>query len=65
VGLQVTATAEMVVAVVMTVTEVFPDLVLSCPDVAVTVTAPVEAGGVNIPEELIVPALALQVTDEL
>ena len=63
VGLQETETEVMVV--VVTVTEVLPDLVASWADLAVTVTVPAEAGAVNNPEELMVPALADQVTDEL
>jgi hypothetical protein len=49
----------------VTETVVLPDLPASCVDVAVTVTVPAVAGAVNIPEELTVPALALQVTVEL
>jgi hypothetical protein len=40
-------------------------LVVSCVDVAVTVTLPAVEGAVKSPEELIVPALALHVTAEL
>jgi hypothetical protein len=40
-------------------------LVISWTDVAVTVTVPAVVGAVNNPEELIVPALAAQVTVEL
>jgi hypothetical protein len=50
---------------VVTVTVAVPDLVVSWTDVAVTVTVPAVAGAVNAPEELIVPALADHVTDEL
>jgi hypothetical protein len=41
-----------------------PDFVLSCVDVAVIVAVPV-AVGVNTPEDVIVPSVALQVTAEL
>jgi hypothetical protein len=54
----------MVVAVV-TVTVVLPVLLLSWTDVAVTVTVPAALGVVRTPDELIVPALADHVTDEL
>jgi hypothetical protein len=49
------------------VTVVFPDLLGSCDEVAVTVTGVVDdtAGAVNRPEEEIVPALAVHVTPEL
>jgi hypothetical protein len=50
---------------VVTVSVVLPRLLVSWTDVAVTVTVPVVAGAVNDPEELIVPALADHVTDEL
>jgi len=49
----------------VTVTEAFPVSFVSCVDVAVTVTVLAVAGAVNNPEELIVPALAPQVTVEL
>ena len=49
----------------MTVTVVVPDLVVSCVDVAVIVTELALLGAVKLPEELIVPALALHVTAEL
>ena len=65
VGLQETETEVIVVVDVVTVTVVLPDLLVSWTDVAVTVTVPAVAGAVNNPEELIVPALADQVTDEL
>jgi hypothetical protein len=55
----------MVVVDVVTVTVVLPLLLVSWTDVAVTVTVPTAAGAVNIPEELIVPALADHVTAEL
>jgi hypothetical protein len=42
-----------------------PVLVVSSVDVAVTLTVPAVTGAVSIPEELIVPALADQVTVEL
>jgi hypothetical protein len=48
-----------------TVTVVLPDLLVSCADVAVTVTGPADAGAVNKPEELMVPAFTVQVTVEL
>jgi len=38
---------------------------MSCVDVAVIITVMAVAGAVNNPEELIVPALALQETVEL
>ena len=65
VGLQETETEVMVVVGVVTVTVVLPDLVVSWTDVAVTVTVAAMAGAVNNPEELIVPAFADHVTDEL
>jgi hypothetical protein len=64
VGLQETET-EVMVGGVVTVTTALPDLVVSWTDVAVTVTEPDVAGAANNPEELIVPALADHVTDEL
>jgi len=64
VGLQETET-EVMVGGVPTVTVVLPDLLVSWTDVAVTVTVPAAAGAVNNPEELIEPALADHVTDEL
>lgn len=48
-----------------TVTVAVPDLVGSCDEVAVTVTVPAALGAVRTPDELIVPALAVQVTEEL
>ncbi|HMD99764.1 MAG TPA: hypothetical protein VKM93_20850 [Terriglobia bacterium] len=62
--LQETETEVMVTGTV-TVTVVVPDFVVSCIDVAVMVTVLAVAGAVNNPEELIVPALALQETVEL
>jgi hypothetical protein len=47
------------------VTVAVPDVVVSCALVAVTVTLPVVAGAVKSPLELMVPALADQVTVEL
>ena len=47
-----------------TVIDALPDFVLSCVDVAVIVAVPV-AVGVNTPEDVIVPSVALQVTAEL
>jgi hypothetical protein len=64
VGLQETET-EVMVGGAVTVTVKLPLLVVSWTDVAVTVTEPDVAGAVNNPEELIVPAFADQVTDEL
>ena len=64
VGLQVTETEVMVTGTV-TVTVAVPDLLVSCVDVAVMVTVLAVAGAVSNPEELIVPALAPQVTAEL
>jgi hypothetical protein len=49
----------------VTVMVAVPDLVASCVEVAVTVTVPAVPGAVKSPEELIVPALALQVTAAL
>jgi small basic protein len=49
----------------VTATIAVPDLLVSCVDVAVTVTLPAVLGAVRTPDELIVPALALQVTVEL
>jgi hypothetical protein len=64
-GLQVTETDVIVDGDACTVTAALPDLVASCMLVAVTVTLPAEAGAVNTPLELTVPALADQVTAEL
>jgi len=64
VGLQETETEVMVDAAV-TVTVAVPDLVLSCVEVAVMATEPAVPGAVNSPKELIVPALAPQLTAEL
>jgi hypothetical protein len=50
---------------VVTVTVVLPVLLVSWTEVAVTVTVPTAAGAVKNPEELIVPAVADHVTDEL
>ena len=63
-GEQPTVTDVIVTDAVM-VTDVEPDLPVSWVDVAVTVTLPAVPGAVRSPEELIVPALALQVTVEL
>jgi hypothetical protein len=49
----------------VTVTVVLPAFVVSCVEVAVTVTLPAVLGAVKRPEELTVPALAPQVTVEL
>jgi hypothetical protein len=65
VGLQETETDVMVPDGAVTVTVAVPFLVVSWTDVAVTVAVPAVAGAVNNPEELIVPALADHVTDEL
>jgi hypothetical protein len=64
VGLHETET-EVTVGGSVTPTVALPDLVVSCVDVAVTVTLPAALGAVKRPEELIVPALAPQVTAEL
>jgi hypothetical protein len=64
VGLQETET-EVMVGGGVTLTVVLPVLLVSWTDVAVTVTEPAVAGAVSNPEELIVPALADHVTDEL
>jgi small basic protein len=49
----------------VTATVAVPDLVVSWVEVAVMVTVPAVLGAVRSPEELIVPALALQLTAEL
>jgi hypothetical protein len=49
----------------VTATVVLPNLAVFCVDVAVTVTLAAALGAVRRPDELIVPALALQVTAEL
>ena len=49
----------------VTVIVAVPDLDVSSVDVAVIVTEPALLGAVKTPDELIVPALALQVTAEL
>jgi hypothetical protein len=64
-GLQATETDVIVDGEACTVTAAIPDLVVSCMLVAVTVTLPAEAGAVKTPLELMVPALADQVTAEL
>jgi small basic protein len=56
---------EVIVGGAVTLTVAVPDLVVSCVDVAVTVTLPAVLGAVRSPDELMVPALALQVTVEL
>ncbi len=48
-----------------TVTEAFPDFVVSCTLVAVMVTAPAVAGAVKSPVELMEPAATDHVTAEL
>ena len=55
----------MIVGAAVTVTTVLPVLLVSCTDVAVTVTVLAVAGAVSNPEELIVPALVPHVTAEL
>lgn len=64
-GLHATPTEEIVGAVDFTVIVAFPDLLVSCVLVAVTVTDPVELGAVKSPLLLIVPPLAVHVTAEL
>jgi len=64
-GVQSTWTEVMLEAGGCTVTEAVPDFVGSCVLVAVTVTAPAEAGAVKTPLVLTVPPLADQVTVEL
>ncbi|MEO7029115.1 MAG: hypothetical protein ABI147_06900 [Acidobacteriaceae bacterium] len=54
-GAHATATEVIVGAGTVTVTVVEPDFVVSCVDLAVTVTVPAVAAGVKSPEELIVP----------
>ena len=56
---------EAIVGGSVTVMVAVPDLVAACVEVAVTVTVPAVLGAVKSPEELIVPALTLQVTAEL
>ena len=56
---------EVIVGGSVTVMVAVPDLLASCVEVAVTVTVPAVLGAVRRPDELIVPALALQVTTEL
>jgi small basic protein len=56
---------EVMVGGAVTFTVAVPDLVVSCVDVAVTVTLPAVLGAVRSADELMVPALALQVTVEL
>ena len=56
---------EVIVGGAVTLTVAVPDLVVSCVDVAVTVTLPAALGAVRSPEELMLPVLALQVTVEL
>ena len=63
-GEQPTVT-DVIVTDAVTVTDVEPDLPVSCVDVAVTVRLGAVLGAVRSPEELIVPALALQLTVEL
>ncbi len=63
-GLQATVT-EVIVDGAVTVTAAAPVLVVSWTDLAVMVTEPAVAGAVKSPEELMVPALALQETAEL
>jgi len=64
VGLQETET-EVMVGTAVTVTVAVPHMVVSCVEVAVMVTEPALLGAVNSPKELIVPALAPQLTAEL
>jgi hypothetical protein len=61
-GLHVAETEVMVDAAACTVTVASPDAVESCTLVAVIVTVPGEPGAVKAPLELMVPALAVQVT---
>ena len=49
---------------VATATEVVPDFVVSCVEVAVIVAVP-EVVGVNAPDEVIEPSVVAQVTVEL
>jgi len=65
-GEQVTFT-DVIVEDGFTVTVAVPDLVVSCDEVAVMVTVVAEetVGAVNMPEVVIVPALAVHVTAEL
>jgi hypothetical protein len=56
---------EVMVDGAVTFTVAVPDLLVSCVDVAVTVMLPAVPGAVRSPDELIVPALAVQVTVEL
>jgi hypothetical protein len=64
-GVQLTATEVMTGGTGCTVTIAVPDLPVSSVLVAVTVTDPAAAGAVSAPLDVIVPALAAQVTEEL
>jgi hypothetical protein len=64
-GLQLTASDLIVGALAWTLTGAVPDFVESWVLVAVTVTLPAEAGAVNSPLELMLPAPAVHVTAEL
>lgn len=63
--MQLTATDVMVDAAAATVTVAVPAFAVFCVLVAVTVTDPAALGAVNMPLELIVPALEVHVTAEL
>jgi hypothetical protein len=63
--LQLTASDLIVGALAWTLTGAVPDFVESWVLVAVTVTLPAEAGAVNSPLELMLPAPAVHVTAEL
>lgn len=58
------AVTEVMVGGDVTVIFAAPVFVLSCVDSAVIVAVP-EAAGVNSPEEVIVPSVDVQVTEEL
>ncbi|HSY01456.1 MAG TPA: hypothetical protein VK819_04855 [Acidobacteriaceae bacterium] len=65
VGVQLTETDVMVEVAAVTATVAVPAFALFCVLVAVTVTDPAALGAVNMPLELIVPALEVHVTAEL
>jgi hypothetical protein len=54
----------LLVVALPTATDVVPDFVVSCVEVAVITAVPVDVG-VNTPEDVIVPSVAPQVTAEL
>jgi hypothetical protein len=64
-GEHATETEVIVGAAACTVTVAVPDLLVSSLLVAVTVTAPADAGAASAPLDVMVPALADHVTAEL